>query len=182
MKLEDVFIKIVEFLEKYKLPYLIIGGIAAGVLGEPRATGDIDIDIKIKKGSVNDFLKNAERIGFRYDKKEEIKKVKNTGTFKIWHGDFHIDFLISSTEFEEIAFKRHKRIKIFGIKANFPTPEDLILFKIIPARPVDKIDAENIVKRHWGKLDKQYLMDWAIKLADEAEDLRIYREVKKLLR
>jgi hypothetical protein len=32
-----------------------------------------------------------------------------------------------------------------------------------------------------GKLDKKYLLKWAMKLSEQAEDLRIYNEVKKLL-
>jgi len=181
MTLENVFIKVVNFLEENKYPYLIIGGIAAGVLGEPRVTGDIDINIKIKKDSVGNFLTDVENAGFTFERNDVNKRVKETGTFKIYCQDFHIDFIISSTKFEESALKRHKKIKIFGIEANFPTPEDLILFKIIPARPMDKIDIENIVGRHRDKLDKKYLLDWAMKLADEAEDMRIYEEIKKLL-
>ena len=38
--LEDVFKKIVTFLNKGKYKYFVIGGIAAGTLGEPRMTAD----------------------------------------------------------------------------------------------------------------------------------------------
>lgn len=181
MKLEEVFRKTVRFLELHKFPYLIIGGIAAGVLGEPRTTGDIDIDINIKKTSIKDFLKFAEKAGFKFKRAEVIKSVKETGTFQLWLGNFHIDFIIASTEFEANTFQRKQRIKIFGIEANFPSTEDLLLLKIIPARHIDLADAENIVKRHKSKLDKKYLLDWAMKLSEAAENLRVYNEVKKLL-
>ena len=181
MKLEDVFRKTVHFLEQYEFPYLIIGGIAAGVLGEPRTTGDIDIDINIKKNSVRDFLKLVEKAGFTFNRNEVIKSVKATGTFKLWLGDFHVDFIMASTKFEENAFKRKQKIKLFGIEANFPSNEDLIILKIIPGRAIDKFDAENITKRHKGKVDKKYLLEWAMKLSEEVEDLRVYNEVKKLL-
>jgi len=42
-------------------------------------------------------------------------------------------------------------------------------------------DIENIAIRHKNKLDKKYLLDWAMKLADEAQDMRIYEDIKKLL-
>lgn len=181
MKIEKVFVKVVSFLEKHRYPYLIIGGIAAGVLGEPRATGDIDIDIKIKKITINEFLKRLQEEGFAYDKIEVTKRIKETGTFKIWYGGVHIDFLISSTKFEESALERYKRIRLFGIEANFPSPEDMILFKVIPARPIDKIDITNIVICHKDKLDTKYLLDWAMRLSDEAQDIRIYEDVERLL-
>jgi hypothetical protein len=40
--LEDVYKKVVTFLNGEKYKYLIIGGIAAGTLGEPRITADVD--------------------------------------------------------------------------------------------------------------------------------------------
>lgn len=84
--------------------------------------------------------------------------------------------------FESNAFKRKKKIKIFDILASFPSPEDLILFKIITGRKKDIIDAENVVKRHGQEIDKDYLIKWAMKLSDIAEDMRIYNRVIKLLR
>lgn len=182
MTLEELFKKTITLLEKHEFEYLIIGGIAAGALGEPRVTGDIDVNIRIKKDLVKKFLMYAQAEGFTYNSSEVNKRVKETGTFQIWCEDFHVDYLISSTKFEENAFKRRQRIKLFGVAANFPTPEDLILFKVIPARPIDKIDVENIVLRHKGRLDEKYLLDWAMKLSDEAQDVRIYKEVKRLLK
>jgi len=58
----------------------------------------------------------------------------------------------------------------------------LILLKIVPGRLKDLADVENIAKRNAGKLDEKYILDWAMKLSDEAEDLRIYRRVKRLLK
>ena len=65
--LEDVYKKAVNFLNKEKFEYIIIGGIAAGTLGEPRVTGDIDIDILLEEEMVSDFLKKAKRGGFKVD-------------------------------------------------------------------------------------------------------------------
>ena len=80
------------------------------------------------------------------------------------------------------AFNRRKTIALYGIKAFFPTPEDLILFKIIPGRKQDLLDAERVVLRHEGKLDTEYLKSWARKLSDQAEDMRIWNELKTLLK
>jgi len=182
LKLQDVFRKVIEFLEKYKFEYLIIGGVAASVLGEPRATGDIDISLSIRKNKIKDFLKYAEKEGFRFNSKEVDKRVKETGTFKIWYDDVHIDFIIVSTGFEKSAFKRKQKLSFLGLQANFPSPEDLILLKIIPGRPLDIRDAENIAIRHKNELDEEYLLSWAEKLSDEAEDMRIYNEIKRLLK
>lgn len=179
--LAETFRKIVNFLEENDIDYLIIGGIASAALGYPRLTQDIDICIFIKRKEIKQFLKKVKVAGFLFDYKNVVTRIKETGTFQIHYGELHIDFLIASTEFEKSALHRREKIKLYDIYAKFPTPEDLILFKIIPARHIDLADIENIAIRHKGKIDKKYLLGWAMKLSDEAQDMRIYEDVKKLL-
>jgi len=179
--LEQVYKKIVTFLNRGNYEYLIIGGIAAGTLGEPRVTGDVDIDIMMDHKDVPVFLDKAKKTGFKVSKKKCIRTAEQTGAFRINYGDFHVDFLIASTDLERQAFNRRKTIALYGIKAFFPTPEDLILFKIIPGRKQDLLDAERVVLRHKERLDIKYLKTWAQKLSDQAQDMRIRNELKRLL-
>ncbi|MEW6618015.1 MAG: nucleotidyltransferase [bacterium] len=179
--LPETFRKIISFLEEEKFDYLVIGELASATLGEPRMTQDVDICLFIKKLEVKEFLLKLKQEGFSFDEKGMIKRAKERGTFQVFYGNFHIDFIILSTDFEKSALKRKQKIKLYGIEASFPTPEDLILFKIVPARLMDMMDIENIVIRHSGKLDEKYLLSWAQKLSDEAEDIRIYNEIKRLL-
>ncbi len=180
--LEDVYKKVVTFLNKGKYEYLIIGGIAAGTLGEPRITADVDVDIIIDKENVPDFLDKAAKAGFKVFKKKCLVSVERAGVFQINLEGFHVDFIIASTDLETTAFERAKTIKLYGIKAFFPSPEDLILLKIIPGRDKDLLDARSIVLRHEGRLDKRYLETWATRLCDEAEDMRIWTVLSKLLK
>jgi len=180
--LEDVYKKIVTFLNKGKYKYLIIGGIAAGVIGEPRITADVDVDIIISRKDVPVFLDKAKKAGFRVIKARCLDLVERIGVFQIDYEDFHIDFIIASTELEKEAFERAKTLKLYGIKAFFPTPEDLLLLKIIPGRDKDLLDAKSIALRHKGKLDTRYLKTWARKLCDEAQDMRILNTLKDLLK
>jgi len=180
--LEQVYKKIVTFLNSNDYEYLIIGGIAAGTLGEPRVTGNVDVDITLAQKDISDFLDKARKAGFKVSKEKCLRTAKQTGTFQINYGDFHIDFIIASTDLERQAFDRRKPIKLYGIKAFFPTPEDLILFKIIPGRKQDLLDAEKVVLRHKEKLNIGYLKTWAQKLSDQTEDMRIWNELNRLLK
>ncbi len=179
--LEDVYKKIVTFLNKEKYKYIIIGGIAAGTIGEARATGDVDVDIIINRENVAAFLDKLTKAGFRVSKRICLKSVEQTGIFQIKFDKFDIDFLIASTDLEMCAFKRARIRKLYGIKAYFPTPEDMILLKIIPGRDKDLLDAKNIVTRHKQRLDVKYLKEWAAKLCEEAEDMRIWNILRDLL-
>ncbi|MBM3246380.1 MAG: nucleotidyltransferase family protein [Candidatus Omnitrophica bacterium] len=180
--LEYVYSKTVNFLERNKYGYIVIGGIAAGILGEPRFTGDVDIDILLNKNQISHFLNKAKKAGFKVNAKICKSRIKESGTFQINCGSFHIDFIIASTAFEKEAFKRKQKLKLYGVKAYFPTPEDIVLLKIIPGRLQDLSDVEKIAARHKAKLDTKYLADWARRLSEEAQDMRIVNELQKLLK
>ncbi|MCK4248533.1 MAG: nucleotidyltransferase [Candidatus Omnitrophica bacterium] len=180
--LEQEYKKIITFLNNQKIDYLVIGGIAVSVIGNPRETKDIDFCLFIRKSEIKGFLDKAEGKGFIIDKKMMLEHAKSTGCFYFTDNDVRIDFLVASHKLEKTAFTRKILIKMHGVKAYYPSPEDLILLKIIPGRLRDLADAEDIAKRHAEKLDKKYLLTWAQKLSDEAEDFRIYREIKKLLK
>jgi len=179
--LEDAYKKIVEFLNRGKYEYIIIGGIAAGTIGEARITGDIDVDIIISEENISSFLDKAAKAGFKISKKRCLESVKQRGVFQINCEHFHIDFIIASTDVEISAFKRAEARKLYGIKAFFPTPEDMILLKIIPGRDKDMVDVKNIILRHRDKLDTRYLKSWARKLCNEAENMRILYTLNDLL-
>lgn len=179
--LDDAYKKLVGFLNKGKFDYIIIGGIAAGILGEPRVTGDIDVDIVLAEKDLDGFLKAAKKESFKVDRKKCLARFKEAGVFQIEYGPFHVDFIMASIDLEKEAIRRKKIVKLYGMKAFFPTPEDFILLKIVPGRPKDLIDAERVVARHGDKLDTEYLYSWARRLSDDAQDTRIYNELQRLL-
>lgn len=182
MALVDAYKKIVKFLNSGGYNYIVIGGIAASTIGEPRITADVDVDIVINKKDVPGFLDKVTKAGFKVPLKKCLKSAEQVGVFQISFGDYHIDFIVASTDLEVQACKRRRAIQLHGVKAFFPSPEDLILLKIIPARDKDLLDAKNVVLRHKGKLDTQYLKTWARKLCDEAEDMRIWKVLNNLLK
>ena len=175
MALLDVYKKIVAFLNNGEYNYILIGGIAASTVGEARVTVDVDVDIVIEKKDLPDFLNKAKKAGFDVPVKRCIKSAEQMGIFQISSGDYHIDFIIASTDLETQACARRKAIQLHGIKAFFPTPEDLILLKLIPGRAKDIADVEGLITRHGNKLDKEYLKTWAMKLCDEAQDMGIWQ-------
>ena len=181
ISLEYIYKKVIGFLKQNKYEYIVIGGIAAGILGEPRFTADVDIDILLNKGQIGEFLNKARKAGFKFDAKTCKKRIKESGTLQVNCGDFHIDFIIASTAFEKEAFERKQELSLYGIKAFFPTSEDLILLKVIPGRFQDLSDIEKIIMRQKEKLDLKYLKNWAEQLSDEAQDARIINEVQKFL-
>lgn len=178
---EQAVRKVIGFLEKEKIPYFILGGLAVGVMGEPRFTRDIDLDIFLGDDEVGVLLKRLKAASFEFDAKEAMVTASQFGTFRIFYQSVQIDMIIASTDLEKEALGRKKRILFFKQKASFPSAEDLILLKLIPGRPKDLLDAESIVSRHKNKLDVSYLEKWARALGELAEDFRILNQLRKML-
>lgn len=179
--LDKLYAIIISFLEKEKVPYLLIGGLAVGVLGEPRMTQDIDLIIFISKSLSYKLAEKLSIKGFGVDIDAVHKDIDLKGAFRIAYQNLWVDFIVSSTDFEKSALKRKIKVALLDKTVNLPTPEDLILLKLIPGREKDILDIKTIIERHGDKLDKKYLEMWAQKLSDEAEDLRIWNSLKKLL-
>lgn len=171
----------VTLLETLRFPYLVVGGMATGVLGEPRLTHDVDVIVELAAARIDRFLEGAQKAGFRFDETEARAEIDRRGTFRLLSGNAWVDVIIASTELEKSAFRRAKRVKVLGVEAAFPTPEDFILFKLIPGRPKDLLDVESVVARHRNELDRPYLERWAQSISDEMEDLRVYNAFKRLL-
>ena len=180
--LDKVYTKLIDLLEKENASYMIIGGLACGVIGEARLTQDIDVLIAISQDKIKKFLKTAKSKGFHFLISEIKKNMELQGAFKLQYADFHIDFIIAGMPFEEEAFSRRRKIKLYNKKAYFPTPEDLILFKLIASRPKDILDIKAIILRHGKRLDVVYLKKWAKVISDDIGDARIYTHLEELLK
>lgn len=178
---KELYQHIVGFLEALHATYLIVGGMATGVLGEPRLTHDVDIIADVGGMKLAGFLQKAKEAGFLFKDARVHSDVQQKGTFRLQYQKSWVDIIVASTELEQSAFQRAKRVKVLGIEASFPSPEDFILLKLIPGRPKDLLDVESVILRNRDRLDRAYLERWAQQLADEMEDLRVFKTLKKLL-
>lgn len=176
-----VFRKAIDLLNETETSYILVGGLAAGLIGEPRVTNDADFIIHINKKNLTTFLTTAERKGFKFDEKIVRETFDTRGVFRLHCSQLHIDFIKLSIGLEKSAFKRKRNIKIMQRQVYIPRPEDLILLKLIAGRGRDLLDVENIFIRHWPRLDRGYLEEWAMKISDEAQDLAVWNRLEKLM-
>lgn len=159
---------LVKFLSTQKIKYIILGGIAVAIYGEPRLTADIDINIIFDKRKINEFLNKAKRFNF-YPAFSKIKKiVRKTGVipmkFKKGKVTGKVDIIVAENILEYTAIKRGRIKRIDSIRARFVSPEDLIIHKITSSRPRDMEDLRGILFRQRGKLDFKYIRYWLRKI------------------
>lgn len=167
--------------ERGGMEYVIIGGIAVNVWGNPRTTSDVDIVVLLDPDKYAAFLKLAGRQGFAFNSKKALIQLKTMGMCRLMHGEYHIDFIMGYSDFEKTVFKRKKKIKIFGINVWIASPEDVILYKLLSGRNIDLADILNIVETQAGKLDAKYLRARARQMQIDLARTDILKNLEKLL-
>jgi predicted nucleotidyltransferase len=161
MELKKLIEKIAKEFEKHKIDYMIIGGQAVLIYGEPRLTKDIDITIGANIDKYWDILNIVQNLNLKILPKEPYKFVKDTMVLPLLDEKtgFRIDLIFSSTEYEKEALKRVNKIKIGDTYVNYVSVEDLIIYKIISGRERDLEDLKTILIKN-KKIDEKYILKW----------------------
>lgn len=149
---EQVFKK----LNKKKVRYLIVGGIAVNLHGFPRVTGDLDIMLNLKDNkSVNGFVEVIKVLGFKPkipvevddfaipSKRKSWIEEKNMKVFSVYNPSQeieHIDVLIENLIDFDKAYKTREIVNAGNLKVPVVSIDDLIKLKKIAGRKRDEID------------------------------------------
>src|SRR3990172_8941984 len=84
--------------------------------------------------------------------------------------DIFVDFLFADNDFQKEALSRRQAIKVADFTVNIPTPEDLILLKLISGREQDRLDAKKVFEIQKKHLDMEYIKRWSKKLQVQLPD------------
>jgi len=157
------------FLDNIRMDYILIGGLAVSIWGEPRATVDIDFLISLKTDDfdfLTEKLKESGRFIFVHDKPMIFGKISFRATLKS-NPDISVDVLFADDEFKNEALKRKETVRIDDFSINIAAPEDLIILKFLSGRGQDRLDAEKILEIQKEHLDREYMQRWAERLGIE---------------
>ncbi|MEW6215116.1 MAG: nucleotidyl transferase AbiEii/AbiGii toxin family protein [Nitrospirota bacterium] len=155
------------FLDVNRIEYMLVGGLAVGIWGEPRATVDIDFLVAI---GLDDFdtlkhkLIESSRFVFIHDKPMVFGKITFLRATLKSNTDISVDFLFADDEFKSETFKRKETVQIDDISINITTPEDLIILKLLSGREQDRLDAAKILRIQKAHIDDEYMKKWALRL------------------
>lgn len=158
---EKLLSKIGKALTEKNIPYMIIGGQAVLIYGEPRLTKDIDITLGINTDRLNEILEIIKKIPLKLLHKDINDFVNKTMVLPSIHEDtgIRVDFIFSYTPYERQAINRSKQIRILKTGVCFASPEDVIIHKIFAGRPRDIEDVRIILLKN-PNIDKRYIKRW----------------------
>lgn len=167
---EELLSSIGATLDRRNLPYMVIGGQAVLLYGEPRLTRDIDITLGVGIDHIDEILAVVHGLSMKPIPKDIESFVRQTMVLPSLDGatGIRIDFIFSFTPYETEAIKRAKKIKILGEEVSFASPEDVIIHKIFAGRARDIEDVRTIILKNPG-IDVQYIRNW-LKEFDASSD------------
>jgi hypothetical protein len=155
--LEKALVKLARTLSENAIPYMIIGGMANAVWGEPRATLDIDATVWVRDEEIDKTVAWLHKV-FRPLVSDPADFIRDTRVLPLEsEGGIRIDLIFATLPYERQAIGRAVEIAVEAFPVLFCTPEDLILHKIISKRKRDQADARGVTLRQLKSLDLAYL-------------------------
>ena len=154
-------------LEARDIPFMLIGGQAVLLHGEPRLTADVDVTLGVPPSSLEIVLSAARAAGLAILPEDPETFVRDTFVLPADQPEtgIRVDFIFSTTEYESQAIGRAVRTSVGGRDVPFACAEDLLLHKLFAGRPRDLEDAAGVVRRKGNELDWSYMERWAREFA-----------------
>lgn len=171
----------VDLLEAEGIDYMLIGGIAAGIWGEPRHTLDADFVVLLPSKRVIDFLRAAQARGFEVDEQVVLMNLDISGATRLPFHDRYADLIVGETEYDRAALDRRRAVTLYDRRTWVASPEDVILYKIVAMRDRDLDDIRRIVVRQKASLDLRYLEKWSAVLSEKLGNPGIETKLRSLL-
>ena len=158
---ERLLKKIAVRLKKASIPYMVIGGQAVLVYGEPRLTRDIDITLGIDVNGLGEIKKITEAMGLKILVKKEREFVERNMVLPTIDEEsgIRVDFIFSFSPYERKAIERAKDIKLGRTLVRFASLEDVVIHKVFAGRARDLEDVKSILFKN-PKYDSVYIEKW----------------------
>jgi hypothetical protein len=165
-------------------PMAVMGGISLAAWHHIRATRDVDLLIALDRSSVDAVLRVLKTRGCRPKKAPPIVTVGEHHFVQLLYTptdefyDVQIDLLLAESELQKSAIARRVRQDVPGIKRPVDVLhcDDLILFKLLAGRVIDRADAAMLLRENRDALDLDYLLSWIARLDLAAPFAEIWGE------
>jgi hypothetical protein len=168
--IDDVARQFIQLFEAEGVPYALMGGLAVRIHALPRATFDVDFTALVDRSQLPRLYQHVESLGHVVSQAQRggwLDTVRGLPVvkFQVWGGEsaIDVDVFLAETDFQREVLKRRQLQHGEDFAAWFVTAEDLILLKLLAARPKDLVDVNDVLFIQ-GTLDEDYLRRWARQL------------------
>jgi hypothetical protein len=165
-------------------PMAVMGGISLAAWNHIRATRDVDLLIAVDQSAIDPILITLRSHGFRPKKSPPIVTVGEHHFVQLLYtppGEFYdvqFDLLLAEGDLQKSAIARRVRREVPGISRPVDVLhcDDLILFKLLAGRMIDRADAAMLLRENRDAIDVDYLLSWVGRLDLTTEFAEIWAE------
>jgi hypothetical protein len=167
-----------------KVDMALMGGIAVAAWNHIRNTRDVDLLVGVKRSDEEGLLHGLVGAGFKLLRQPPVLTIGESRILQTSFAppgkflDIRIDLFLAETEYQQRALSRRVETKFPGLDGTVSilSCEDLILFKLIAGRILDRSDCAYLLRFNHDGLDLGYLSHWARTLHLKGELAEIWRE------
>jgi predicted nucleotidyltransferase len=173
---------LVAWLKAKRVEGLIIGGVAASILGRPRVTRDVDALVLLGEKDWSEFLSAGTEFGFVARVTDPLDFARKAKVLLVRHkpSGIDVDVTFGALPFEKEAITNGVWVDLRGVRLPLPTAEDLIIMKAVAHRPRDLVDIESIMDAH-QKLNLRKIRRWVREFSTAVEMPEIFNDLEKIL-
>jgi len=148
-------------LERLGIPYMVIGGQAVLLYGEPRLTRDIDVTLGTDPSRLLEVLDWVRGEGWQVLVETPADFVGRTMVLPCLDPatGIRVDLIFSSSFYEQQALDRARRVPMGKREVCFASLEDLIIHKILAGRPRDLEDVRSVLLKN-PHVELDYVHHW----------------------
>ena len=174
---------LVDWLRSEDVSGLIIGGIAASLLGRPRLTRDVDVLILLEEPYWERFLNAGARFGFLARIKDVLVFARQSRVFLVHHkpSGVDVDISLAGLPFEKESIAQVRWTKVGKLSLPLPTPENLIIMKAVAHRPQDMADIKALLDAN-PKVNLRRVRRWVKEFSSALVVPDILGDLESLLR
>jgi len=156
---EGILRRLAEAFDEAGIAYMVMGGQAVLLYGEPRLTQDVDVTLGVTPGRLPDVLGALVPAGFRPLVDADFVAETLVLPCEDEASGVRVDVVFSYSSYEQEALQRTRRVVIDGVGVRFASVEDLLIQKVVAGRPRDLEDVRSVLLKH-PALDTAYVRRW----------------------
>ena len=164
----DVLRFTIGVLERLQIPYMVCGSIAAGALGNPRMTLDIDIVVQLAESRVDELCGAFPGPEFYVSSAAAREAIRYGKQFNVIHPTTgnKVDFMIlGRDEWARTQLLRRCRVQLTpGLPGYSASPEDIIISKMKYHQEGGSekhlVDSAGILAVQGARIDRGYIEHW----------------------
>jgi hypothetical protein len=154
------------WLDDTRVPAMIIGGVAASILGRPRLTQDVDALVILPDDQWQGLVDKAAGFGIYPRIEATLEFARRSRVLLMRHraSGVDLDIAFGGLQFEREAIALAVMHSVGGVNVRLPRVEDLLVMKAIARRPKDTEDMRGLLAAH-PEVDVAEVRRWVMEFA-----------------